>query len=64
MKLFQAVFRFTKRALNIVDFMSDKKFEPMPKPYQVAAQMYAAGVWEYPLFAPPEELADEPDIYF
>ena len=49
----------------IVTFMQDENFESLPKPYQVASLMNAAGLWNHPLNAEPPDpiLAGEEDLY-
>lgn len=47
----------------ILKFMEEKDFESLPKPHHVAALMYEAGLWVYPLQAEPIHPVDERDIY-
>jgi len=43
----------------ILDFMNEKIFESLPKPYQIAKMMNESGVWVYPLNAEPPEPVDD-----
>jgi hypothetical protein len=47
----------------IFQFMEEKDFESLPKPYHVATLMNEAGIWTYPLHHEPPSPLDEEDLY-
>lgn len=47
----------------IVEFMSARTFESLPKPHEVARMMNESGDWAYPLNPVPLKPADEEDLY-
>ena len=47
----------------ILEFMNGQKYESLPEPYQVAAQMHEHGVWVHPMNAEPPRPVDEEDLF-
>lgn len=47
----------------IVEFMSARTFQTLPKPHDVARMMNETGAWAYELNAEPSQPMDEPDLY-
>ena len=47
----------------ILQFMEQKNFDSLPKPYHVASLMSEAGLWRHPLSAEPRSPVDEEDVY-
>ena len=47
----------------IVDFMSGRTFQSLPKPHQIARMMVETGVWAHALNPEPPQAVDEEDLY-
>ena len=46
----------------ILAFMTEQKFESLPKPHHVATMMNESGVWVHPMHPEPPGLVDDEDI--
>lgn len=47
----------------ILEFLHERNFEALPRPYDVARLMNEADVWSYPLQSEPPISLDEEDVY-
>jgi hypothetical protein len=47
----------------ILEFIEEKRFESLPRPYDVARLMHEADVWPHPMQSAPPTPLDEEDRY-